>query len=259
MTRHGKIPDWYDKDSAFEELFHENSLNEKITNRTIEKILKKYKVNSVLDLTCGTGSQVFYLIKRGYNVTGSDISRGMLKIAKSKAKKKKLNIKLLFGDMRTIQVGKFDAAITIFNSVGHLTKSGFEKTMRNIGKNLNNNGIYIFDIINLNYVLHNDNITKMSLERVKTVGDSKVREIQHSITDENGILISYTTFYTRKGTAKLNVRKNVVTLQLYTSKELKEMLNRNGFKILGQYGIDGSKFNENKTERIVTVAEKLEI
>jgi SAM-dependent methyltransferase len=43
----------------------------------------------------------------------------------------------------------FDAVITIFNAVGHLTKSGFEKAIRNIHRNLNAGGIYVFDILNL--------------------------------------------------------------------------------------------------------------
>lgn len=254
--RHGKIPEWYNKDSEFEELFHEDSDNAKITNETIEKTLKKYKVKTVLDLTCGTGSQVFWLLKRGYQVTGSDISLGMLKIAKRKAQNEKIKTAFLRGDMRTINIGKFDAAITIFNAIGHLTKADFEKTMRNISKNLNHGGIYIFDILNLNYVTNGDNIVKMSLERIQSAGNVRVREIQHSIVNDRGILISYTTYYTQKGFGKLKTSKNIITLQLYTAKELREMLARNGFKVLGQYGIDGSKFSDKKTERILTVAKK---
>lgn len=257
MTRHGEIPTWYDKDAEYEELFHENTLNEITTNRTIDKILKKQKAKTILDLTCGTGSQVFYLLKRGYKVAGSDISRGMLKIAKRKAKKEKINIKFLRGDMRNIRVGKFDAVITIFNAIGHLTKSDFEKTMRNIRRNLHDNGIYLFDILNLTYVLHKDNITKMSLEWLKKIGNTTFREIQHSVIDNKGILTSYTTFYTQKGAGKIKVDKNVITLQLYTASELKKMLSRNGFKVLGQCGIDGSKYSETKTERILTIAKKI--
>lgn len=202
----------------------------------------------------GTGSQVFWLLRRGYKVTGSDISSGMLKLAKSKAKRDKINIKFLHGDMRTIKVGKFDSAITIFNSVGHLTKSGFEKTMRNIHGNLNEGGIYIFDILNLNYAVQD--ITKMSLERVTTQGNIKLREIQHSIINNNGILISYTTFYEQNAAGEFKTSKSIGTLQLYTANELKDMLVRNGFKVLHQCGIDGSKFSNKKTERIVTVARK---
>jgi len=255
--RHGKIPDWYDKDSEFEEVFHKDTANEKITNRTIETILKKYKIKTVLDLTCGTGSQVFHLLKRGFKVTGSDISKGMLKIAKRKAKQEKINIKFLRGDMRTINVGKFDAAITIFNAIGHLTKTGFSKTMRNIHRNLNDGGIYIFDIINLSYVLDKDNIVKMSLERIGTSGNTKVRELQYSIIDSRGILTSYTIFYTQKAKQTAFVAsKNIITLQLYTANELRKMLAKNGFKVLNQCGIDGEKFSEKKTERILTIAQK---
>lgn len=256
MTRHGKIPKWYDECAGSEEAFNANSPNDITTNQTIEKILKKYKANSVLDLTCGTGSQVFWLLKRGYQVTGSDISEGMLKIAERKAKSNKIKIKFLRGDMRSTNVGKFDAVITIFNAIGHLTKADFEKTMRNVYRNLNEGGIYIFDILNLSYVLNEDNIIKLSHDVIKTIGNTKIRELQHSIVDNNGILISYSTSYEQKKSGKLITSKNEATLQLYTAKELKAMLARNGFKVLKQCGIDGSAFSEKKTERIVTIAKK---
>lgn len=257
MIKHGKIPDWYDKDSEFEEVFHKDTTNEKITNRTIEKILKKYKAKTVLDLTCGAGSQVFHLLKCGLRVTGSDISKGMLKIAKKKAKQEKIDIKFLRGDMRTTHPGHFDAVITIFNAIGHLTKTDFSKTIRNIHRNLNSGGIYVFDIINLNYVLDKDNIMKMSLERMGKSGNTKIRELQHSIIDNRGILISHTIFYTQKPKQTPKVAsKNTITLQLYTVHELKKILNKNGFKVVEVCGIDGSRFNEKKTERIVITAKK---
>lgn len=181
----------------------------------------------------------------------------MLKIAKRKAKQKKIKIKFLHGDMRTIIVGNFDAAITIFNAIGHLTKADFSKTIRNIHKNLNDGGIYVFDILNLNYVLDKDNIMKMSMERMVTSGNIKVRELQHSVIDNSGILTSYTIFYTQRANKAPKVAsKNIITLQLYIADQLRKMLEKNGFKVLQQCGIDGSKFNKKKTERIVTIAKK---
>ncbi len=256
MTRHGKIPDWYNKDSKHYDTFNEDTSNSRTTNNTIEKILRKYRVKTVLDLTCGTGSQIFWLAKRGYQVTGSDISPGMLKIAKRKGLIEKSHIRLLQGDMRTIKIGTFDAVITIFNAIGHLTKSGFEKTIRNIHKNLNDGGIYVFDIFNLSYFMHNNNITQLSIEWVRNAGKTKLREIQHSIIEKNGVLVSYTTQYTQEGSKQLKRSNTVQTLQLYTARELRDMLTRNGFKILSQHAIDGTTFSEKKTERIVTVAQK---
>lgn len=165
-------------------------------------------------------------------------------------------MKLLHGDMRTIRVGQYDAAITIFNAIGHLTKAGFEKAMRNIYQNLNDGGIYMFDILNLSYVTRDNNISKLSHDRVVTEENTHLRSIQHSTINNKGILVSYTTDYIQKGSGKPKTSKTIATLQLYTAQELREMLARNGFKVLSQYGINGSKFSESKTERILTIAKK---
>ena len=73
--------------------FNEN--NSKAINALLEKILKEHQVATVLDLTCGTGSQVFWLQEKGFEIVGSDISQSMLKIAKQKAKLKQLKIMLI--------------------------------------------------------------------------------------------------------------------------------------------------------------------
>ena len=39
---------------------------------------KKYKIKSVFDLTCGTGAQAIYFLKKGYLVKASDYSKGMI-------------------------------------------------------------------------------------------------------------------------------------------------------------------------------------
>lgn len=117
----------YDKDASQYDIFNEK--NSALINHTLEKILRKYKVRTVLDLTCGTGSQVFWLTQCGYQVMGSDINTRMLTIAKRKAKQEKRSLKFIKGDMRTSKLGEFDAVITIFNAIGHLTKSNFEKIL----------------------------------------------------------------------------------------------------------------------------------
>jgi ubiquinone/menaquinone biosynthesis C-methylase UbiE len=227
-----------------------------LINHTIENILKKHKVKTILDLTCGTGSQVFWLAKRGYEVVGSDFNVNMLNIAKDKARKEKLRVKLLKGDMRTIKVGQFDAVITIFNAVGHLTNGDFEKAMRNIHDNLKDGGLYIFDIYNLSYLMEDNHITDLTIDWQKVVDTTKIRVIQYSTIDKDGILASYTIEYAQKDSDKPKVSKSRQTLQVYTAKQLKEMLQRNGFKVVGQRGIDGSTFNQRTTDRILTIAKK---
>lgn len=254
LSHHSAKASHYNQASEHYDAFNEK--NSQLINQLVENILKKYGVKTVLDLTCGTGSQVFWLTKRGYVVVGSDINTSMLKIAKKKAQKEKLDIAFLKGDMRTSTLGTFDAVITIFNAIGHLTKSDFEKALQNIHANLKVGGLYIFDINNLSYLMKDNHITNLTIDWQEITGDSKIREIQYSTIDNDGILASYTTSYVQTGSSKPKISKSAQTLQVYTAQQLKEMLHRNGFKVLHQCDIDGSKFAENKSERIVTVAQK---
>lgn len=245
----------YDKEAESYDAFNEK--HSALINQIIEKILTKYNVKSVLDLTCGTGSQVFWLAQRGFNVIGSDFNAKMLKVAKQKAEKEKQDILFIKGDMRTVQVGEFDAVITIFNSIGHLTKPDFEKALHNIRSNLKKDGLYIFDIANLTYFLKDNNITDLTVDWLTTVGDTHFRDIQYSIVNTEGILAFYTTSIVQKDSEDPKISKSLKTLQIYTATQLQEILNKNGFKVLEQCDIDGSKFFEDRTDRILTIAQKI--
>lgn len=247
-------PSHYNKEAEHYDKFNET--NSIAINQLIAKLLKKYRVKSVLDLTCGTGSQVFWLAKLGYEVVGSDINRKMLKQAKLKAKKENRNIKFIKGDMRETQAGQFDAVITIFNAVGHLTKSDFIKAMKNVHKNLNDNGVYIFDIVNLNYFLENDNITKLTIDWQKKVKNKTVREIQYSTINKEGILASYDIYHEQIGNAAPKITKAFQTLQIYSAEQLQAMLQKTGFEVLQYCGIDGLRFNDKKSERIFIIARR---
>lgn len=127
------------------EYFDAHNVNENTAakNALIEKLLKAQHVRTVLDMTCGTGSQVFYLTKRGYKVIGSDFSPALLEQARKKAITEGLELTFIDGDMRDLKVGQFDAVITIFNAIGHLTTPDFEKALQNIHANLKEGGVYV--------------------------------------------------------------------------------------------------------------------
>lgn len=244
-----KRPDFFDA--------HNINDDTESKNAVIESLLRKYKVKNVLDLTCGTGSQVFFLAKRGYTVTGVDFSPALLEIARSKALTEKVDAKFIDGDMRTVKIGQFDAAITIFNAVGHLTKVGFEKAMRNIHKNLKAGGLYIFDILNLE-AMTEQTVADLAMCVQKKVGETQLYTVQCSTLDRtNGILSSYDHYILQKNAEKPENFKHRFSLQIYTAKELRDMLVKNGFEVLAQYGLDGCEFVANKTMNILSVARKI--
>lgn len=245
----------YDKEAKHYDAFNEE--RSLIINRLIEKILKQHAVRTILDLTCGTGSQVFYLARQGYEVYGMDINKSMLEIARNKAAEQQLNIHLEPGDMRTARPGKFDAVLTIFNAIGHLTKSDFEKTLQNIHACLNPGGFYLFDIFNLDYLLHEDNITKLTIDWQKKSGEIMAREIQYSTISADGVLASYDIYHEQAGSNLPKIYTDVQTLQVYGAKELVQLLKKNGFSPVLQSDVDGSAFHEYTTERIFTVARKV--
>lgn len=254
-TRHQSALDsHYDKEAETYDLFNEK--NSTAINRYLEKIFTECRVKTILDLTCGTGSQVFWLHKSGFAVVGYDISGKMLEIAKRKAAKENLDVKFFKGDLRTTQVGEFDAVITIFNAIGHLTKKDFTKALQNVRANLKPRGIYVFDIFNFNYLIDDNNITRLTIDRMKKSGDTTVREIQYSTISPDGILTSYDIYHERKGSGEPKISSACQTLQVYSKSQLREILEKNGFKVISQGGIDSRGFHETNTERILTVAEK---
>ena len=225
-------------------------------NHFIDRILSQHKVKTVLDFTCGTGAQLFGLTTLGYQVTGVDFSPFLLKIAREKSQQKKLGVELIEGDVRETQVGSFDAAITIFNAIGHLTKTDFEKGIRNIHENLVIGGVYVFDIFNLN-AMTDDAIKNLAMDVKVITGNTKIYHSQNSEIDrENGRLTSYDCFTIEKECNEPKVLKDKFTLQIYTARELRRILIRNGFEVLGQYELNGSKLSEQETVNMLTVAKK---
>jgi len=236
---------------------HNISEDTQAKNALIERLLKEQKVKTVLDMTCGTGSQVFYLAERGYEVTGSDFSPDLLKQARSKAKKMNRDITFIDGDMRDIKVGKFDAVITIFNAIGHITKIDFEKALQNIRANLKDGGVYIFDIFNLQAIT-DAVIDDFKMDIKSVVNGVNIRNIQHSEIDrKNGFLISHDHYTIFKESNEPEIYKNSFSLQIYTAKELQSMLGQNGFEVVDQCDMDGNDFVAEKSLNILTVARRV--
>jgi SAM-dependent methyltransferase len=240
-------PAHYDWEAPTYDLFNEKSSAP--FNRLLTVLLRKRGATSVLDLACGTGSQVFWLARRGFRVVGCDISSKMLGIARRKSRAARLDVDLRLADMRTFRGGSFDAVVTTSNAVGHLTKSDFERAMRNIRGNLSEGGVYVFDIYNLEWLRAGNHITKLTIDWTGRAGGRPVRQVQYSTLDARGVLHSFTTVLMSQ------VFENEVTLQLYTADELKEMLRRSAFKRVRHVDIDGSTFSRARTERILTIAE----
>lgn len=106
------------------------------------KEFKKSKGKEMLDVACGTGNHIQYL-KKHYNITGIDLDKEMLKVAK----KKFPGIKFYQGDMRTFKLKKqFDIIVCLFAAISHMTsKTQLRKTIKNLSNHLKPGGILILE------------------------------------------------------------------------------------------------------------------
>ena len=81
------------------------------------------RVATILDATCGIGTQALGLAGLGYDVTASDISPAPLERARAEAARRGLDIRFRLADLRTLASSHertFDLVVAYDNSVPHL-------------------------------------------------------------------------------------------------------------------------------------------
>lgn len=101
--------------------------------------------HQLLDVACGTGHSAIPMLRRGWTVTGCDISSEMLAIAKEKLPKR---VKLEQADMRQLPVfGSFDLVWALNDPLNYLlSDEEFKAALKGLSSNLAPWGILIFDV-----------------------------------------------------------------------------------------------------------------
>jgi SAM-dependent methyltransferase len=98
----------------------------------LPSVLKKLKVSptEVMDLACGEGTFATIMAKKGYKVTGVDLSPEML------------------GDMRSLKFQeKFDLVTSWFDALNYLLAlRDLERTFKGVYRALRRQGLFIFDM-----------------------------------------------------------------------------------------------------------------
>jgi len=117
----------------------------------IEQEIRRNKSLKIIDIGCGTGRHVIELTKRGYNVTGVDLSEDQIKRAKEKAQEAGVTIDFQTQDARNLSFdGEFDLAIMLCEggfSLMETDEMNFE-ILKNATKALKSKGKLIFTTLN---------------------------------------------------------------------------------------------------------------
>ncbi len=115
----------------------------------IEKHFARLKrpVRTVLDLACGTGSLTWELARRGYEMTGVDLSEDMLSIAEEKCRSLPVRPRFFCQGMEALQLpGRVDACVCCLDSVNYVLKpQKLQRAFRRVYNALEPGGLFLFD------------------------------------------------------------------------------------------------------------------
>ncbi len=176
--------------------------------------------NKILDVACGTGTHADFLQKRGFEVTGFDISNEMLE----EAKKKNSNVKFVLGDMKKLKMKeKSGTIICFFTSILYnKNRDEMKKTLSGFYSHLEKGGLVIFDVVDKSIGI-NHKTEEYKYER----GDLKIIFIPQWIYNKKENVMDLEIDFFING-EKLHDHH---VMGAFSIDELKKMLKETGFEV----------------------------
>ncbi len=222
----------------------------------IEGLFSRFGVSKgalVLDLCCGTGRMTEELARRGYDMTGVDLSEEMLAEATEKARHAGLDILYLCQDMRDFELyGSVGAVVSCLDSLNYLTSTkDLAKTFALVHNYLDPNGLFVFDM-NTPHRLREE-----YGERCYVLEDDGVycgwRNVYHPKT---GCCDFYLTVFTENEDGTYTRSDEAQRERAYARRTIEGLLEKAGFEVVYVSGGYGGEAPRETDERWYFAARK---
>lgn len=187
-----------------------------------------------LEIACGTGRITIPLAKAGLDITGLDLSEGMLSHARKKAAAAGASIDWIRADARSFDLSrKFKTVFFPYNSMQHLHDRGsLESMLACVRAHLEPGGHFLLDVHHPNLALLNRRPNE--IYTVDSLGDAPDGTV---VTGEEVGYDDVSQVYTiRWHYSGDEHRLDELRLRMFFPQELDALLHHNGFEILNKYG-----------------------
>lgn len=205
--------------------------------------LKPSADSKMLDIACGRGRHSIYLNKKGYDVTGIDLSEQSIRYAQQFEQK---NLHFFVHDMRKLAfINYFDIALNLFTSFGYFeTEKDHVNALKSFRKGLKADGTLVIDYFNTQKIVKN-----LTNQEIKTMEGIEFH-LHKFVSD--GKIIKHINFEHKGKTHAFEER-----VQAFTLEDFERMFEKSGLKIketFGSYGLDA--YDEIKSDRLILVCGK---
>lgn len=201
-----------------------------------------------LDVACGTGRHSLLFAKANYQVTGIDISKDCLKIAK---KTPHSNLQYLHGDMSKLSKfqNQFDIVTNLFTSFGYFaTEKENERVLKGMIACLKPGGIFALNAINRDYLMSiyqparwSEDRNIMTIEASRFDPKTKYNETQLVLLDKK----------TGQG------QNYYHRIRLYSKSEMVALFKKVGLRRIRVFGdFYGRKFDKLKSTHPIYIGER---
>ena len=251
-TQRSPATDWYKTAFRYDYLRVYPHRNDDEARRQVDFLLGILDIPppcDILDLGCGDGRHSLELTRRGYRVTGLDLSEELLERARARTADEGLDVTFIQGDMRDPPgVSAFDLVVNFFTSFGYFREDGENaRVLDAISHALRPGGHFLMDYLNRAYV-------------ISTLVPADSRKMEGMEVEQH----RWITGDPSKAGAHVRINKQVrireddmersygESVRMYTLDELGEMMARAGLEIVQTYGdFDGSPVSDDLPRNIL--------
>lgn len=184
--------------------------------------------NQVLELACGTGALAVEFAKKGFDVTGLDLSEEMLTLASDRAIQEDVSINWVAGDMLDLtDIGKYQAVTCFSDSLCYMQDATqVQQVFKGVYQLLEESGTFIFDVHSIYQIdeVFPDYSFHDQTEDFAFLWDSYSGDSSHSIEH-------FLTFFVKKEGEMFERFDELHKERTYSLEMYQKMLTEVGFKV----------------------------